>query len=108
MIHRSESEYGENLFLVWSSSGNVKVDGSEPVENWYAEIKDHVFNKEPTTLKTGKFSFYFLDIRVNVAIENLNRNKNKNFRLLTRRSSFEVVCTSQSNGVMRTEDSEFR
>ncbi|XP_073974479.1 uncharacterized protein isoform X2 [Rhodnius prolixus] len=56
MIHRSESEYGENLFLVWSSSGNVKVDGSEPVENWYAEIKDHVFNKEPTTLKTGHFT----------------------------------------------------
>lgn len=56
MIHRSESEYGENLFLIWSSGTQCKLSGSEPVEHWYSEISSHVFHKEPTSLKTGHFS----------------------------------------------------
>jgi len=30
--------------------------GRDPVDNWYAEIKDHVFGKEPTSLKSGMYS----------------------------------------------------
>ena len=32
------------------------MSGREPVDNWYAEMVQHVFHKEPTTLKTGHFT----------------------------------------------------
>ncbi|KAK7791609.1 hypothetical protein R5R35_008140 [Gryllus longicercus] len=54
--HRPNNEFGENLFCVWSSDSNHKVTGREPVDNWYAEIKNHVFGKEPRDLKTGHFT----------------------------------------------------
>ncbi|GLH15865.1 Venom allergen 5 [Gryllus bimaculatus] len=54
--HRPNNEFGENLFCVWSSDPNHKVTGREPVDNWYAEIKNHVFGKEPRDLKTGHFT----------------------------------------------------
>uniref|UniRef100_A0A2M3ZF87 Putative scp-like extracellular protein n=1 Tax=Anopheles braziliensis TaxID=58242 RepID=A0A2M3ZF87_9DIPT len=57
LVHRSNSQYGENIFCSWSSSNtNVTVSGREPVENWYSEIDIHVFGKEPATLKTGHFT----------------------------------------------------
>uniref|UniRef100_A0A0A9Z3Z5 Golgi-associated plant pathogenesis-related protein 1 n=1 Tax=Lygus hesperus TaxID=30085 RepID=A0A0A9Z3Z5_LYGHE len=56
LVHRPESAYGENLFLLWSSTGGSGIKGSEPVDNWYAEISDHIFDKEPSTLKTGHFT----------------------------------------------------
>ncbi|KAF6201771.1 hypothetical protein GE061_004166 [Apolygus lucorum] len=56
LMHRPESAYGENLFLLWSSTGGSGIKGSEPVDNWYAEISDHIFDKEPSTLKTGHFT----------------------------------------------------
>lgn len=34
----------------------MKVNGWEPVENWYSEGVNHVFGKEPATLKTGHFT----------------------------------------------------
>lgn len=34
----------------------MKVNGWEPVENWYSEGVNHVFGKEPSTLKTGHFT----------------------------------------------------
>ncbi|XP_058121842.1 uncharacterized protein LOC131281286 [Anopheles ziemanni] len=58
LVHRSNSQYGENIFCSWSSSNTVSVSvtGQEPVENWYSEIDLHVFGKEPATLKTGHFT----------------------------------------------------
>lgn len=57
LTHRNNSSYGENIFCSWSSNGNNShVSGREPVDNWYAEMTQHVFHKEPTTLKTGHFT----------------------------------------------------
>ncbi|CAO1357642.1 unnamed protein product [Diamesa serratosioi] len=55
LIHRNNSQYGENIFCSWSSISS-NVSGREPVDNWYAEYINHVFNKEPTTLKSGHFT----------------------------------------------------
>lgn len=55
--HRSNSPYGENIFCSWSSAPNgVIVDGREPVEHWYQEGENHIFGKEPATLRTGHFT----------------------------------------------------
>lgn len=57
LVHRNNSSYGENIFCSWSSNANNNhVSGREPVDNWYAEMTQHVFHKEPTTLKTGHFT----------------------------------------------------
>ncbi|XP_058457658.1 uncharacterized protein LOC131434684 isoform X2 [Malaya genurostris] len=57
LVHRSNSQYGENIFCSWSSpNANVAVPGKEPVENWYSEESTHVYGKEPATLKTGHFT----------------------------------------------------
>lgn len=57
LIHRNNSQYGENIFCLWSSNAsNNNVSGKEVVDSWYAEISQHVFFKEPTTLKTGHFT----------------------------------------------------
>lgn len=57
LIHRNNSQYGENIFCSWSSHAhNNHVSGREPVDNWYNEITQHVFHKEPATLKTGHFT----------------------------------------------------
>lgn len=54
MQHRAESCYGENIFQIWSSNPDYVISGNEVVHHWYAEMKDHVFGVEPTTLKTGE------------------------------------------------------
>uniref|UniRef100_U5EXX7 Putative scp-like extracellular protein n=1 Tax=Corethrella appendiculata TaxID=1370023 RepID=U5EXX7_9DIPT len=57
LIHRNNSQYGENIFCSWSNTNsNIVVSGREPVENWYSEISSHVFGKEPSTLKSGHFT----------------------------------------------------
>lgn len=57
LVHRSNSQYGENIFCSWSSpNANVVITGREPVENWYSEEPTHVYGKEPATLKTGHFT----------------------------------------------------
>jgi uncharacterized protein YkwD len=56
MEHRPHNIYGENIFMKWSSNPSFKIAGRDPVDNWYAEIKDHVFGKEPTSLKSGHFT----------------------------------------------------
>lgn len=57
LIHRNNSQYGENIFCLWSSNANNNhVSGREVVDSWYSEINSHVFHKEPTTLKTGHFT----------------------------------------------------
>lgn len=54
--HRNNSPYGENIFCSWSSASAVHVEGGEPPEHWYDEGVNHVFGREPTTLKTGHFT----------------------------------------------------
>lgn len=54
--HRLNSPYGENIFCSWSSNAAVTVEGWEPAEHWYSEGINHVFGKEPATLKTGHFT----------------------------------------------------
>ncbi|XP_025422410.1 uncharacterized protein LOC112692082 isoform X2 [Sipha flava] len=54
--HRPSSPYGENLFCSWTSLPNHRIEGREPVDSWYEEIKFHPFGREPTTLKSGHFS----------------------------------------------------
>ncbi|XP_014215368.1 uncharacterized protein LOC106644405 isoform X2 [Copidosoma floridanum] len=54
--HRANIEYGENLYCMWSSNPKTVVTGDEPVNEWYAEETQHVYGKEPTTLKTGHFT----------------------------------------------------
>lgn len=54
--HRNNSPYGENIFCSWSSASAVHVEGGEPAEHWYGEGVQHVFGREPTTLKTGHFT----------------------------------------------------
>uniref|UniRef100_T1JLR7 Cysteine-rich venom protein n=1 Tax=Strigamia maritima TaxID=126957 RepID=T1JLR7_STRMM len=54
--HRRNSKYGENIYMKWSSDPNHDINGNEPVDDWYAEIKDHVFGREPSSLKSGHFT----------------------------------------------------
>ncbi|XP_054713043.1 uncharacterized protein LOC129222554 isoform X2 [Uloborus diversus] len=54
--HRTEKQYGENIFMKWSSDPNHMVSGNEAVDSWYSEIKDHTFGKEPKSLKSGHFT----------------------------------------------------
>ncbi|XP_046414084.1 uncharacterized protein LOC124176607 isoform X2 [Neodiprion fabricii] len=54
--HRTNIDYGENLFCMWSSNPKNIVSGEEPVNEWYAEEAQHQYGKEPTTLKTGHFT----------------------------------------------------
>ncbi|KAG5678130.1 hypothetical protein PVAND_007829 [Polypedilum vanderplanki] len=56
LMHRNNSQYGENIFCLWSSNGSTNfTTGQEVVDSWYAEISQHVFHREPTTLKSGHF-----------------------------------------------------
>lgn len=56
MVHRSNSEYGENIFNLWCSNTSIIIDGREPVDHWYSEVDNHFFGKEPQTLKSGHFT----------------------------------------------------
>ncbi|XP_071539963.1 uncharacterized protein [Panulirus ornatus] len=54
--HRSNSEYGENLYCAWSSNPKHKIKAQEAVDSWYSEIKDFTFGREPSDLRAGHFS----------------------------------------------------
>lgn len=55
---RNNSPYGENIFSSWSSHSTQTFElmGAEPVEHWYSEEVNHIYGKEPLTLKTGHFT----------------------------------------------------
>lgn len=55
MQHRSNNSYGENIFYKWGS-GQITVNGNEPVDSWYNEIKDYNFNAGKFTSGTGHFT----------------------------------------------------
>lgn len=54
--HRPGSNYGENIYCLYSSDPNFKVNGHTPVDTWYEEVAQHPFGKEPSSLKSGHFS----------------------------------------------------
>jgi len=54
--HRSNSQYGENLYCSWSSNPKKGVSGDKAVESWYDEIKQHQFGTEPRSMGTGHFT----------------------------------------------------
>nr|XP_023020881.1 uncharacterized protein LOC111509384 isoform X2 [Leptinotarsa decemlineata]XP_023020882.1 uncharacterized protein LOC111509384 isoform X2 [Leptinotarsa decemlineata]XP_023020883.1 uncharacterized protein LOC111509384 isoform X2 [Leptinotarsa decemlineata]XP_023020884.1 uncharacterized protein LOC111509384 isoform X2 [Leptinotarsa decemlineata]XP_023020885.1 uncharacterized protein LOC111509384 isoform X2 [Leptinotarsa decemlineata]XP_023020886.1 uncharacterized protein LOC111509384 isoform len=54
--HRPGSNYGENIYCLYSSDPNFTVNGHTPVDTWYEEVVHHPFGKEPCSLKSGHFS----------------------------------------------------
>lgn len=54
--HRPGNKYGENIFMKWTSDPTYQLTGAEAVDSWYSEIKDHVFGREPSSLKSGHFT----------------------------------------------------
>ena len=54
--HRGNHKYGENLFMISSTDPNIKITGEDPVKSWYQEIKDHIFDEEPSSLISGHFT----------------------------------------------------
>lgn len=54
--HRPGSNYGENIYCLYSSDPNFTVNGHTPVDTWYEEVKLHPFGREPSNLKSGHFS----------------------------------------------------
>lgn len=55
--HRPNSNYGENIYCLWSSDRNAKANPREVVRSWYEEIKEHDFNIEPKGIfKAGHFT----------------------------------------------------
>lgn len=54
--HRRNSPYGENIFCMYSSDCDFTITGRIPVDNWYEEIKQHPFGREPNNLKSGHFT----------------------------------------------------
>lgn len=56
MEHRKNSEYGENIYCSKSTNPNYQITGKQPVDNWYGEIKDFKFGKEPSDLRSGSYT----------------------------------------------------
>lgn len=54
--HRPESNYGENIYCLYSSDPTFTINGNTPVDTWYEEIKHHPFGREPNNLKSGHFT----------------------------------------------------
>lgn len=54
--HRPNTQYGENIFYLWTSDPNTKVTAKEVCKNWYDEIKDYSFASEPRQMKAGHFT----------------------------------------------------
>ncbi|KAB0792566.1 hypothetical protein PPYR_14525 [Photinus pyralis] len=54
--HRKNCSYGENIFCMYSTDPNFTLTGRAPVDQWYQEIKDHPFGREPHNLKSGHFT----------------------------------------------------
>lgn len=55
--HRPNSNYGENIYCLWSSDRNAKANPREVCRSWYEEIKEHDFSVEPKGIfKAGHFT----------------------------------------------------
>jgi len=54
--HRTDQDFGENLYCSWSSNPKAKCAGSKPVDSWYSEISKYTFGSEPTSSASGHFT----------------------------------------------------
>lgn len=55
--YRQHSPYGENLYCLWSSDRNAKVNPKEICYSWYEEHKEYNYDVEPRgMLKAGQFT----------------------------------------------------
>lgn len=54
--HRPGSNYGENIYCLYSSDPSFTINGHTPVDTWYEEITQHPFGREPSNLKSGHFT----------------------------------------------------
>jgi len=45
--HRTNQDFGENLYCSWSSNPKAKCPGSKPVDSWYSEGSKYIFGTEP-------------------------------------------------------------
>ncbi|XP_063699506.1 venom allergen 5-like [Culicoides brevitarsis] len=55
MQHRPNNKYGENIYCKYGT-GNVTVDGKEPVKSWYDEIQQYNFSSPGFSTGTGHFT----------------------------------------------------
>lgn len=57
LAHRPNSQYGENLYCLWSSDPNAKANPKDVCRSWYDEIKEYTFGVEPRgAFKAGHFT----------------------------------------------------
>lgn len=57
IAHQPNSNYGENIYCLWSSERSAKVNPREVCQSWYDEIKEFDFTVEPrSSLKAGHFT----------------------------------------------------
>jgi len=54
--HRTNQDFGENLYCSWSSNPKAKCPGSKPVDSWYSEGNNYIFGTEPTNSSSGHFT----------------------------------------------------
>lgn len=55
--HRPNSNYGENIYCLWSSDRNSRMSAKAVCRSWYEEIKEHEFGVEPKGIfKGGHFT----------------------------------------------------
>ncbi len=56
MAHRPNNKAGENVFMAWSSQRQFDVDGAQPVQSWYDEVKLYNFSNPGFSMQTGHFT----------------------------------------------------
>ncbi|CRL08543.1 CLUMA_CG021366, isoform A [Clunio marinus] len=55
--YRQNSQYGENLYCLWSSDRDAWPNAKDVCKSWYEEVKQYIWNVEPkTSFKAGQFS----------------------------------------------------
>lgn len=59
-FHSGIKGYGENLYASWGT----QVTGKNPVDAFYAEIKDYNFNAPGFSIKTGQLQQYLFRILI--------------------------------------------
>lgn len=55
--YRPNSDYGENIYCLWSSDRNAKANPKNVCRSWYDEHKEYTFGVEPKgAFRAGHFS----------------------------------------------------
>lgn len=55
--YRPNTNYGENIYCLWSSDRNAKANPKNVCRSWYDEIKEFNWNVEPKgAFKAGHFT----------------------------------------------------